>query len=60
MFILLIQSLVALPIMNSGLGTEGLFYMLAAFQLIVCLHLFIYMKETKNIPKNLRKTLYSI
>jgi len=60
MGVLTIQSLFSLQIINSSLGIDGFFYVLAGFQLFTCVVLSIWMKETKGLSQEEKQNLYRI
>ena len=59
MVMLLLQSLTALPLMNSSwCGVDGMFFGLAAFQMVTVVHLWAKMKETRGLSEEQKKSLF--
>jgi len=57
MLVLSLQTVSALSIMN-WYGVDGMFFGFSAFQMITVTHLYFYMKESKGLPEEEKKSLY--
>jgi hypothetical protein len=46
-------------LLNSKLGVDGMFYCLGAIQVVAFITLMIFVKESKGLSDNEKKSLYS-
>jgi len=46
-------------LLNSKLGVDGMFYSLGAIQVVAFITLMIFVKESKGLSDNEKKSLYS-
>ena len=46
-------------VINSKLGTDGLFYVLGGIQVVAFITLWIFVKESKGLSEAEKKSLYS-
>ena len=54
-----LQSMTTVWLLNSKLGTDGLFYVLGGIQVVAFITLWIFVKESKGLSEVEKKSLYS-